>query len=160
MFRVFNLLTAGIALTLAVAAMPDASSAQDKKAVEARQKLMKGMSSDMKAVAAFVKNGKGSAADAEQHLMMVASASEKIPGLFPKGTDLDKLGLKVTGAKPAIWEERDKFEKAAEHLGSEARKFAAVVKAGDKGAMTKMLGSFGKGTCGACHSSFRTKRPK
>lgn len=160
MIRVFNVLTAGIAIALALTAMPDTSAAQDKKAVEARQKLMKGMSGNMKAVAAFVKNGKGSAADAEQRLMRVAAASAKIPGLFPKGTDLDKLGLKVTGAKPDIWSDMDKFKKAADHLGSEARKFAAVVKSGDKAAMAKSLGGFGKGTCGACHSAFRTKRQK
>lgn len=153
-------MAAGIAVALALTAMPDTSAAQDKKAVEARQKLMKSFSGDMKVVAAFVKDGKGSAADAERRLLQVASASGKIPGLFPKGTDSGALGLKATGAKSEIWSENDKFKKAAGHLGAEARKFAAVVKSGDKGAMGKMLAGFGKGTCGSCHSHFRAKREK
>lgn len=158
--RVVNLIAIGLIAIFAVSAVPGQAAAQDTKSVKARQELMKGNSSHMKTVVGFVKNGKGSAADAEKALLSIAADSKKIPDLFPKGTDSDKLGLKVTGAKPAIWAEFDTFKKDAAHLGSEARKFAAVVKSGDKGAMAKELGSFGKDTCGACHRQFRAKREK
>lgn len=150
---------AGMAMALAWTTVPTNAVAQSKS-VEARQKIMKGFGGNMKAIAGFVKQGKGSAADVEQRLLRMATASDKIPGLFPKGTDVGKLGPKVSGAKPDIWAKWDDFKKASANLGDQARKFAAVVKTGDKGAIGKAFGGFGKGACGTCHRPFRAKRQK
>lgn len=160
MYRVVKLIAIGLAPVLAITAVPGPSAAQDTKSVKARQALMKGNGRHLKTVAEFVKGGKGTAAAAEKALLSIAADSKKIPGLFPKGTGSDKLGLKATGAKPAIWTDFDTFKKNAAHLGSEAQKFAAFVKSGDKAAMGKALGSFGKNTCVACHRQFRAKREK
>lgn len=150
---------AGMVVALAMTALPSATMAQNKT-VEQRQKVMKGFGGNMKAIGGYVKAGKGSAADVEQRLMRMAAAAGKIPGLFPQGTDMDKLGLKTTGAKPEIWGDWDKFKKAADNLGVQARRFAAVVKKGDRAATGKAFGGFGKGACGSCHRTFREKRPK
>lgn len=150
---------AGMAVALVMTALPGVTMAQNKT-IEQRQKVMKGFGGNMKAIGGYVKAGKGSAADVEQRLMKMAAAAGKIPGLFPQGTDMDKLGLKVTGAKAAIWTDSDKFKMAADKLGAEARKFAAVVKKGDKAAIGNAFGGFGKAACGSCHRTFREKRPK
>ena len=150
---------AGMAIAFVFTAAPQDVLAQNKT-VEARQKAMKGFGGNMKAIAGFVKAGKGSAADVEQRLMRMASAADKIPGLFPKGTSSDDLGIKVSGAKPDIWAKWDDFKKASTNLGTEAKKFAAVIKGGDKGAINAAFGGFGKAACGTCHRPFRAKRPK
>lgn len=158
MMRLSVLAGAAAALLWSVAPQPIA--AQDAKAVKERQELMKSNSANVKAIAAFVKGGKGSAADVEQRLMRIASTADKIPDLFPKGTDVGALGPKATGAKMEIWSKADDFEKAAENLKTQAQKFAAVVKSGDKAMIGSTFGDFGKNACGTCHRTFRAKRQK
>lgn len=149
---------AGLALAVVLAGIPSDAVAQDNKFVEERQELMKQNSATVRAVGAYVKEGKGSPDELEQRVLQIASNAEKIPSLFPEGTSLDQLGLKTTGAKPEIWEKRAEFEKAADNLAQRARAFAAVVKTGDKGQIGSAMGDFGRGTCGGCHRTFRAKR--
>lgn len=150
----------GISAAVIWTAVPQPAFAQNMKVIEARQKTMKSFGGNMKAIGGFIKAGKGSAADVEKRLMTMAAASGKIPSLFPEGSGLDKNGLKTTGARPEIWAKWDDFKKASDNLGVQARKFAAVIKTGDKGAMGKAMGAFGKSACGTCHRPFRKKRPK
>lgn len=72
------------------------------------------------------------------------------------GFDPSTKGEK-SAALPAIWEKPGEFKQAAERLGNETAKLAAVSKSGDEAAVKAQIGAVGK-ACGGCHESFREKR--
>jgi len=131
-----------------------------KEAVKARGDAMGSMSADMKAINAFIKDGKGTSATVADKAAAIASTAKQIPGLFPKGSGRGDLSDKETRALPAIWSNRAGFEKAAQHLVDEAGKLAEVAKGGDKTQLAAQFGAIGKGACGACHKAFRGAKVK
>ena len=129
-------------------------------AIKARQEAMKANSKDMKIIQAFVKDGKGSAADVAKAATEIAEASKKIPSLFPKGSGRGEFPDKVTRALPAIWKDWAGFEKAANTTVSEAQKLASVAKDGDKDAIAKQVAALSKNGCGGCHNTYRGEKAK
>ena len=61
-----------------------------------------------------------------------------------------------TKAKPEIWKERAKFDKAAEAMQAETAKLVAAANTGDIAALRTAVGATGK-TCSNCHDDFRSK---
>lgn len=59
-------------------------------------------------------------------------------------------------AKPEVWSDKAKFDKAMEAMQTELGKFAQVAKGGDQGAIKTQFGAVGK-TCAGCHDDFRVK---
>lgn len=118
--------------------------------IAARQEAMKGAGGAMKAIKAAVESGK--AADAVAPAEKIAATMHKVTALFPKGSDVGE-----TDAKPEIWQDWAKFEKAAADAAAAAEKLAAVAKTDDPFATGDALKALG-GTCGACHKPFR--KPK
>ncbi len=129
-------------------------------AIKARQEAMKSNSNDMKAIQAFLKDGKGTAADVEKSATSIAATTKKLSGLFPKGSGRGDFPDKATRALPAIWKDSAGFEKAAATTVSEAEKLAAVAKAGDKDAIAKQVAVLNKEGCGGCHTTYRGERVK
>lgn len=60
-------------------------------------------------------------------------------------------------AKPEVWTDKGKFDKAMEHMQVELAKFKTVAASGDQGAIKTQFGAVGK-SCGACHDDFRVKQ--
>lgn len=118
--------------------------------IAARQEAMKGVGGAMKAIKAAVEGNQ--AADAVAPAEKIAATMQKVPGLFPKGSDAGE-----TDAKPEIWDEWAKFEKAAADAGAAAAQLAVVAKGGDAAATGEAMKALG-GACGACHKPFR--KPK
>jgi cytochrome c556 len=162
--RKFLAMTALLALSLAFAQAPlspvEARSAKDS--VKVRQAAMKQNAQNLRAVGGFLKGGKraGTAETVALRGLAIAAVAEKLPSLFPKGTSLDDLGLKTTGAKPAIWQQSGDFEEAAGRLASLARALSDAAETGDKKKIAAAMGALGKQGCGGCHRTFRMKRPK
>ena len=124
-------------------------------AVKDRVAAMKSISKANKAMQAAVK--KGNKAMVEKEAMMIVSLAEKIPALFPKGTDRGTLGAKATRAKPEIWAKWDDFQARAGKLKSVAMQVASAAKeGGNMAAAAKGMG----GACGACHKAFRGPKAK
>ena len=118
--------------------------------IEQRQKLMKAQSADAKAIKGAVESK--DYATVELKAKDLVGTSEKIVGLFPKGSTTGKT--KATGA---IWEKSDDFAKAAKNLNKAAAELASAAKAGndaDVGVKVKALGD----ACGACHKQFRAEK--
>ena len=134
--------------------------AQTNKVVDTRHQVMRAFSGTMKAVGGWVKTGNGNPAAIEAQVLMMAAVAKEIPGLFPKGTSSEDLGVKVSGAKPEIWARWSDYGKAADALSTESRRLAAAIRGGDRPTVGKQLGMTGKIGCGGCHQPFRTKRPK
>ena len=136
--------------------------------IKARQNLMRDNNSNVKAIGAFLKTGKGSTADVASRARKIAGNAEKISGLFPAGTSLkDKPGQ--TRAKPSIWakraihnqaEEKAAFNNAANIMSVYALRLADAADSGDKKAIGAAMGQLGKSGCGGCHKFFRGPKPK
>ena len=130
--------------------------AQDKAAqIEKRRDTMKRQGTDFKAISDYVK-GEGDQASAEKAIADLQSIAPKIVDLFPPGTGLDAFPGK-TGAKPAIWQEWDKFKVIPVTLAGAEEKLAAAIKGGDKAAIGAEIANTGKNGCGACHTPYREK---
>ncbi len=118
--------------------------------IEQRQKLMKSNSEAAKAIKA--------AAEAKDNATIEAKAkdimgnSEKIVGLFPKGSTTGK-----TKAKPEIWEKSEDFREAAKHLGKAAGQLSAAAKSGNDADVSVKVKALGD-ACGACHKVFRAEK--
>ena len=61
-----------------------------------------------------------------------------------------------TKAKPEVWTDKAKFDKAMENMQAEMAKFKQVAHGGDQGAIKAQFGAVGK-ACAACHDDFRMK---
>jgi len=149
-----HFLAAGLALAVVVAGAAITAPAY-ADAVKDRQAAMKDISKANKALGAAVK--KGDKAAVEKQAMMIVAIAEKVPTLFPAGTDNKKLSTKVTGAKPDIWMKWDEFKAGAGKLKAAAMQVASAAKGGgDMAAAAKAMG----GACGGCHKVFRAKKTK
>ncbi|MFO1059360.1 MAG: cytochrome c [Dongiaceae bacterium] len=147
----------GGVLALAVGFTVLASAVADDPAavISQRRDLMKDQGKNAKAIYQFTQ-GQGTAADVAAAAQAIAADATKIPDLFPKGTSLDEFPGK-TGAKPAIWQDWDKFKADAAALHEQATKLAEVAKGGDAQAIAAQFDVMGKTGCGGCHQSFRQK---
>src|SRR5690348_11674078 len=82
----------------------------------------------------------------------ISKWAKQFPTLFPPGSDKGH----DTKALPAIWSDREGFEKAAANLSEAAAKLAAVAKANDKAAFPDQFDAMTK-ACAACHRTYRAK---
>ncbi len=150
---------AALAVGILFAGAPQAVLAQSAgDVIKERRALMKNTSKTNKIVGAFVKKGKGSAADVAAAGRRLASNAGKITALFVKGTSL-KDGVGKTRAKPDIWAKWSTFEAAAAKLKSAGENLAMVAATGDAAAIKVAAGAIGK-ACGSCHKPFRGPKPK
>ncbi|NKB19129.1 MAG: hypothetical protein GKS01_01170 [Alphaproteobacteria bacterium] len=122
--------------------------------VKARVKNFRAISKAHKAMKKAAKAGNADAVAAAAN--DIAEKSDKIAGLFPKGSSRADLGKKVTRAKAAIWKDWSKFVAAANNMKNAALAVASAAKAGNAKAGAKGIGK----TCGGCHKPFRGKKAK
>lgn len=150
-----------LAVAVVVASVP-ADAQSGKNPIKIRQMAMKQNSGNLKGVFGFLKGGKraGNADTVALRAQALAAFGEQIPGMFPKGTGMDDVGLKVSGAKSEVWSKPGDFRAAAANLSALARKLVAAAETGDKKQIAAAAGAVGKQGCGGCHKIFRMKRPK
>ena len=134
------------------------SNAEHAAVIHERRSAMRAMGGASKKIGEYVKEGKGSPAEVEAEAKKIAAIAEKIPGLFPAGTEMTAYA-DVTGAKPEIWSKSAEFKKDAELLASLAMTVAKVAAAdgADQKTIAAAFGPMGKDGCGTCHKTFRQK---
>ncbi|HLT78827.1 MAG TPA: cytochrome c [Ferrovibrio sp.] len=120
--------------------------------IKARQEGMKAQGAAMTAIKKVV-DGNGPAADAVAPARTIAQTSEKVPSLFPAGSDKGA----ETWAKPEIWANKADFDAKAMNAKAAAEKLAASAQAGNMDAVKADFAALG-GTCGACHRPYRTPK--
>lgn len=120
--------------------------------IKARQEGMKAQGAAMAAIKKVI-DGNGPAADAVAPARTIAATSEKVPSLFPAGSDKGA----ETWAKPEIWANKADFDKLAMNAKAAAEKLAASAQAGNMDAVKADFAALG-GTCGACHRPYRTPK--
>ena len=121
-----------------------------------RKAAMKNLSKSNKVVVSYAK-GSGDLASAVAAAKKIASLAETLPQLFPHGSGMG-YGTK-TRAKPEIWKDWGKFQKASATLAMNANNFAKWSAMGSADTMKSAAGAIGK-SCGGCHKSFRGPKPK
>lgn len=147
---VFGIATAAV---IVAAPMLLPAQAQDgKMAYQKRDDAMGTLSDNMKVLAAFVKEDKGSMAEVTAAAENVHRVAMEIPALFevqstPEGSR----------AKPEIWSDWDTFVKDAKALEDASNTLLMAAKAGDAQAVKAAFGKVG-GSCGDCHKPFRAPK--
>ena len=157
-----------VLVALAIALLTSCAGMYSGDPIKARKNLMRDNDSNLKAISAFLKEDKGSAADVASRARKVAANAKQIKSLFPKGTSLkDRPGQ--TRAKPGIWakraihnqaEDMAAFKQAADIMAVYALKLADAAGSGDKKAIGAAMGQLGNRGCNGCHSDFRGPEPK
>jgi cytochrome c556 len=128
--------------------------AQDKTAViKDRETLMKGQAKNLGNVRAYLQ-GKADQSLAEPSATAVAESIQKIPSVFPPGSDAPSPDGKYA-PKPEIWSDHAGFLAAQKNAETKAEALLAAVKAGDKPKIQTAFADLGKNGCGGCHEKFR-----
>ena len=117
-------------------------------AVEARQRLMKGMGANWADAQAKFKAGnvEGAAVNAEN----IALMADQIPGLFPLGSMLAN-----SKAKPEVWDQGMKFTDTAKSASALAVQLRDTARSKNVSATEAIMKDFGSKACGSCHTPFR-----
>ena len=109
----------------------------------------------MGAIKAFL-DGKSDLAAAQAATARLTETTQKIPSLFPPGTDKPSPDGDYA-PKPAVWTDWNKFLGAQKGAAEKAEALLAAVKTGDKPAIQTAFNNLGKNGCGNCHTDFREK---
>jgi cytochrome c556 len=124
----------------------------DVPEVKYRQTLMSGVGSNMGGIGDILKNGLMLPGHVAAHAKMLAESAQLIAPAFKKN-----VATEMTDAKPEIWQDWAKFEKAIATFEQAARDMAAAAEGGDGAAIGSAVKALGK-SCGGCHKAFR--KPK
>jgi cytochrome c556 len=125
-------------------------------AVKERQETMKAIGGNMKILADFVKESKGTAAEAEAAATKINGLAKTIPAIFEVEASLSEMdAVGKNRAKPEIWLNWDGFVEDAKVLEDRSMALAGAIKGGDAAAIQAAFGDMGKNGCGGCHDDFR-----
>ncbi|WP_193371095.1 c-type cytochrome [Pelagibius marinus] len=132
------------------------ASAEQMAAVKERQELMKSIGGNMKAIVDFLKESKGTAAEAQAAAAKIGELSQKIPAAFETEATLDEMdAVGKNRGKPEIWLNWEGFTENAKNLEAKSAALVAAFEGGDSGAIQTAFGDMGKNGCGGCHDDFR-----
>ena len=143
-----------------VAAVMIAGSAMAHEGVEARQKLMKSIVGNVKAIGAVVK-GKSteSMADVARRAGEIKMDADNMGGVFGDQVYVENANGVRTTAAPAIWTNWSDFFKLGQDMEAAAATLQVTAAGGDMDAVKAAFGAMTK-TCGACHKPYRIKKKK
>ena len=140
------------ALTALLLVAPTAIAADSPEdTVEYRETVMEGLSKHMKAASMIAKSEVSRPGDIAMHAEGVLAYAKIIKELFPEGTGPDAV---KSESKPAVWTERETFDKAADDLVAKAEAWVKAAKGGDMAQTMGAMGAVGK-ACGTCHDDFK-----
>ena len=129
-----------------------ARAADDAAFVEYRQKVMSAVGANMGAISDILKNGLPFTGNIEQHAENLEGNAKLIASAFEK-----KITSGSTDAKPEIWQDWPKFEKAIRDFEEAASALEKAADGGDMAQVGAKVKALGK-SCGGCHKAFR--KPK
>lgn len=117
--------------------------------IEDRQALMKSFAPSLKDATALSRGTTPfTPAAAKAAMDPLVAAADKIPGMFPKGSD---TGATKTTAAPAIWSDAAGFKAVAMKFGADAKAASAAT---DQTAFAAALKNV-QADCGGCHKTYR-----
>jgi len=145
-----------VALAATAALAPLAAHAQavpsDKAVIDYRQHVMGAIGANMGAIGDILKNKLDRPGAIAIHAQEMVLSAKLIAPAFQQ-----KVVEGKTDAKPAIWSDAPKWEKAIGDYESAAKDLAAAAQGSDAAATGKAVKALGD-ACGGCHDKFR--KPK
>lgn len=136
--------------------MVQLADAAQMAAVKERQELMKSIGGNAKTIADFLKESKGTAAEAQAAAAKIGELAKSIPAAFEVDASLSEMdAVGKNRAKPEIWLMWDEFTEHAKTLEEKSAALVGAFKSGDSGAIQTAFGDMGKNGCGGCHEDFR-----
>ncbi len=117
--------------------------------IKYRQGVMKAQGGLMAAMAQIVRGKVPYDTQLAGYALALRSISGDIPDMFPEDSDFGE-----TDAKAEIWEDAEKFRKAADKAANAAETFQKAVDSGDKKAIGGQFKALAD-ACKGCHKKFR-----
>lgn len=117
--------------------------------IKYRKAMMKAVGGHMTSASQIVRGKVSPEGDLAMHAQALAALTSNLTRLFPEGSDFGE-----TEAKAEIWDNWEKFEKAAMNAKDATAQFAEAVAGGDKKKIAAAHKTVGKG-CKGCHDDFR-----
>lgn len=124
----------------------------DEARIKYRQSVMSIIGTNMGAIGDILKNQLGMPGAIEVHARQMAESAQLIGPAFEK-----KITSGATDAKPEIWKDGAKFQKAIADFEKAARNLEAAAAGDDPKAVGPAMKQLGR-SCGGCHKPFR--KPK
>lgn len=128
-----------------------AGAATPEDAVKYRQAVMETMSGHVAGLSLIFSGKVEHQEYLLSHAEALAAGAEQVAKIFPAGSGTDK-----SHALPLVWQEPDKFQKAAETVKLATAKLRDAVRSGDKaaigGAMKPVFDA-----CKGCHDRYRSE---
>lgn len=144
------------ALIAAIGLATSGGAVEDPKAIiKDRQETMKAQGKALAAAKGF-SEGRVDQATAEEAISGLIKTTSNLVSKFPPGTGMAEFPG-VSGAKPAIWREWDKFKEAPKAAIAQEQKLLALIKAGDKEAVGPQSAATWDNGCQVCHKDYREK---
>lgn len=123
--------------------------------VEARKKIMRGMSGNVKKLKAALKaGGNGIFGKVKSHASDIANLARQIPGAFENQTLAGK-----TTATPKIWQTKSEFDQIAANLALSAQLLTSSAESEDLSGVKNGVNTLAA-NCGKCHKAYRVKKKK
>ncbi|MGF1591717.1 MAG: c-type cytochrome [Kiloniellaceae bacterium] len=125
-------------------------------AVKERQELMKSVGGNMRTVTEFLKESKGTMAEAEAAAAKIGELAGSIPAAFETEATLDEMdAVGKNRGKPEIWLNWDGFVEKASILEEKSGALVVAFQGGDGAAIEAAFADMGRNGCGGCHEDFR-----
>jgi cytochrome c556 len=151
-FTIAAALVASFGLAGSVQADSHEQNEKDMPIVKYRQTVMAIVGGNMGAMADIMKNRLDLPGHVAVHASELAEIAPLIGPAFKKNVATD-----ATDAKPEIWQDWAKFEKAISDFEEAARNLEVAAAGSDPSAVGPAMKALGK-SCGGCHDDFR--KPK
>lgn len=138
--------------TAGFARADEGANEKDQALIKYRQSVMSTIGTNMGAIGDILKNQLDMPGAIENHATQMATAAALIAPAFKQ-----RIIEGATDAKPEIWRDWEKFERAITAYENAARRLATAAAGSDPKAVGVAMRGLGK-RCGGCHKPFR--KPK
>jgi cytochrome c556 len=123
--------------------------------VKERMRAMKSIKDSMAVIGAMIKGGREfDPSEAKGAADIIRVHAEAMPELFPVTEESRQA---VSEAKPAVWQEKDRFDSLAQELEEKAITLASAIDSGDQDTVRQAFLATGKSSS-SCHEDFRQKK--
>ena len=143
----------GAWIGITAVALPQAGSGiSGEDAILARQASLDMSSITLRSLADAMQAG-GEAKSQGYPAAALAKWAKALPRLFPAGSGKGETSA-MTQARPAVWQDRAGFDKAAGNYAEAAARLAALAASNDTPGFTKQLGEVQQ-ACSSCHAKYK-----
>ena len=125
---------------------------QPEEAIKYRQSIMSAIKGHNNAIKSILTGSVPFSNRLDAHVSSLQHLFQELDAIFPAGSDFGK-----TSAKPAIWDDPEKFKSTIDKSRKALDTFIGVIQQGNSANSADAVRKFGKASCGGCHKLFKEK---